>query len=343
MAARREEYFWVALGALGDALMLISMADEALAASPVADRATLLAVRNRVLLRDLSEDNDRIYVRPFSFWPVLSAVARGRRCRVCFAPTFGRLPVWVKLLAWFLARVPSVRVVGFRDQGRWQPYDTSIDFDSRIGVLENLLALAAIAGIPAERTVPHPVFHAIEMRAQKPYLFIHPFAASLKRTLPPHRWRTLIEKLHERYPDYAILVSGSGAEKELAQEWFGHLSYVQPVLDRPIRDIAGYLTGCRLFIGVDTGVTHVAGVFHVPSVVLENNSNPMWFPTYNPNARILINSARCTCTGDKGGDCIVMEEGKPYYRCLYDISEDEILEAIDEMLTAQADGVSPGS
>lgn len=329
---RNEEYFWVALGALGDALMLLSLADTVLANVPDA-RAHLLATRNAEMIANLASDNPRIAVHRFSLLPVFRAWVAGKRVRICFPPTFGFVPFHIKLAAALLVMLPKVTVAGFRDRGQWHPYHKVVPFEPSLDVVPNLIALARACGMPVEDVDPHPVFTPLTTELSAPYICIHPFAANLKRSLPPSRWQALIAWLRKTYPSHYVVITGNGPEEALAREWFREEEGIRFALNRPIREVAGILSKAELYIGVDTGVTHLAGVLKVPSIVLENNSNPMWFPSYNPRATILVDDARCTCTGDKGGDCTVMVGGQPYFRCLYDISDEEIHSAVRAALS----------
>lgn len=316
----------VTLGAIGDALMVASAADTA---SERVQDVIILATRNVETIRTLVRGNTHISVFPITF-PTLSMFVVGKPTVVCFPPTFGVLPKTLKGVAALLTLIPQVRTVGFQDRGSWQPYTRTIRFDPSILFIENLENLLIEAGIPVKSLVPHAVFTPVLSETPKHSMFIHPFAANLKRSLPPRRWQTLVNTLEKTYPNHTLYVSAFGAETEQAQEWF-KATRVTFLINRPIDEIAGYLTKADVYIGVDTGITHLAGVFHVPSVVIGNQSNPTWLPIYNPHARILTNDTRCTCTGDKGGDCTVYEDGKPYYRCLYDIEDTDIIAAVKEI------------
>jgi ADP-heptose:LPS heptosyltransferase len=159
------------------------------------------------------------------------------------------------------------------------------------------------------------------------------FGTRPRLSFPPKRWRTLLTDISAAYPEYGLVLTGGAKDKMLIEEISEGLPHTRVLIGLPILEVAGIINGAAVYMGVDTGVTHVAAVLHKPSIVIGNNSNPIWWPSYNPHGTILVNSERCTCTGDKNDDCRVYEDGVGYHRCTYDISIEEVMRTLKDKMT----------
>jgi len=89
----------------------------------------------------------------------------------------------------------------------------------------------------------------------------------------------------------------------------------------PILEVAWLVGHAALYIGVDTGITHLAGVLGQKSIVISHFGDPTWIPTYNPNVRALVNSVR-------GKDAYIEEDGVRYRAAMYDISDIFFLDSV---------------
>lgn len=323
--SRERDFVWLTLGAIGDVLMVVSAADAVTRVS--LSEAIVATTKNQQAIQELASANPRISVvniRSLSF-------LLGRKKVLLMPSTFGTLPLALKCLA-FGAKLFGHTIVGFRDKGWFQPYTHTLQFDSEIPFIKNLeRQLHTVSETNKIALAPLAVFAP---RAQKKYpknsyILVHPMPANRKRTLPGRRWSRLLAALQQQHPELKVVVHAAPGERVILQEWLEELSYIDILESESLLRLAGYLADARLYLGVDTGVTHLAGVMGVSSVILGNNSNPTWLPVYNLNARILTDDTRCTCSGDKGGDCSVLENGQEYYRCLYDLSDEVILEAVN--------------
>ena len=176
----------------------------------------------------------------------------------------------------------------------------------------------------------------ISQLQHRPYIVVHPFAASVSRSLPHARWQELIEWLRTTYPHYSVVISGGPADRVPAEALMKE-SYSQVYFNQDICTtfVASFSLAAKaaLYVGVDTGPTHIAAHVGVPTIVVGNNSNPCWLPYYNREVAVLMNLAVCTCQGDKTGNCFEYEDGVKYYRCMYKIPQEEIKLAITAKLS----------
>jgi len=112
---------------------------------------------------------------------------------------------------------------------------------------------------------------------------------------------------------------------------------VIPMAGLPMGETAWVIDHAALYLGVDTGITHLAGVLQQKSLVLSHFRIPTWRPTYNPNARAIANSKRCECA--QGGACEIKDGGIAYTRCMYDISDEFMIDSVRLALTSASRNV----
>lgn len=257
--------------------------------------------------------------------------------------SFGKIPLLNKLIAWSLTRFPGSRLVGFTDASYLTRllYTYTLPFDSSHSVFDAMRDVLRTFGVVDTEAMPDLPIPQADVCAKysltpKRYIVLHPFAHSMVRSWPPSRLHTLLIALQKTYPHLRIVLTGDARD---------HVRIERVIQDIPgIIDLADMLSIEELiclyyhaatFVGVDTGPTHIAAFSAHDIVVLSNNSNPCWQPTYEPLARILVDTTRCTCDGMKGGGCRVSFEGQEYYRCLFDISDEAILESVRASLASR--------
>lgn len=118
-------------------------------------------------------------------------------------------------------------------------------------------------------------------RANGP-IAVHPGSGSPRKNWPADRWRRLLAQLDG--PISLILGEAEGsAWDDLA------LAHVTPVRGRSLAELAAQLAGCRLFLGHDSGVSHLAAACGTRCVLLFGPTDPaIWAP---PGPRVQVLSA----------------------------------------------------
>jgi ADP-heptose:LPS heptosyltransferase len=116
----------------------------------------------------------------------------------------------------------------------------------------------------------------------KPLVLIHPGSGSKNKNYAPSMYLELIAELKKRGHGDVRFVLGP-AEDGLIPAFAG-----QPI-ERPdsITTLAGLLQQSQLYIGNDSGVSHLAGVLGVPSVVLYKNTDPAIWGVLGPRVCLL--------------------------------------------------------
>ena len=122
-----------------------------------------------------------------------------------------------------------------------------------------------------------------------PLIALHPGSGSPRKNWPLENWRTLGAWLLARTPSPRLLLVGGEADHTqlatLTAAWRG-----APVLlarDLPLPHLAALLARCRLFLGHDSGISHLAAAAGAPSLLLFGPTDPaVWAPA-NPHVSIL--------------------------------------------------------
>ena len=111
---------------------------------------------------------------------------------------------------------------------------------------------------------------------------IHPGSGSVRKNWPEERWAGLITQLGGSAPEGLLLVGGEaeGGRVQRLAGWALEAQCVVEVAENlPLTDLAVRLSGCRFFIGHDSGITHLAAAVGLPGLVLWGESvEAVWRP-----------------------------------------------------------------
>jgi heptosyltransferase III len=104
---------------------------------------------------------------------------------------------------------------------------------------------------------------------------IHPGSGSPRKNWPRERWTELMARLEE--PVFLVL-----GEAEI-EGWSGSSvaddKRIKVAINLPLLELATALARCRLFLGHDSGVSHLAAAVGTPCVLLFGPTDPaMWAP-----------------------------------------------------------------
>src|SRR5947209_3047024 len=192
-------------------------------------------------------------------------------------------------------------------------------------------------GMPADRSAPELAPPAVDAAvAVEPVLaarargatVVHPGASSGARRWPVERWAAVALREHIR--GRTVLVTGSGAERELA--WRVASLAALPSEDvlagrTSVVELTAVVAAAEIVLCGDTGVAHLATAVGTPSVVLFGPTPPSrWGP---PPDRPIHRALWSGEVGDPHGD-------RPH-RGLLAIGVDQVLAAADEVRAAASE------
>lgn len=339
-----ENIFFFTNGAIGDFLMTMLSAEE-VRKKASSGECTIFVPRSAPMLQGLCEGYPQIRVQAMNWrmLPLLGVLVlknMSSKNLVVRQGVFKKSPWPTEILARLLSLRPMSRYVRFLQDEHQSP-ERGVVFNPSILVYENLVRLMRAGGVEIPPEVPMYHFKTDEgvLKQQglvsSAYLVVHPAAFSSVRSLPPSRWASLLGLVAKNNPALKIVVTGSAQDRAFIQKFLPQVPQAHVVNlagSLSMSELAQVILSARGFVGVDTGITHLAGVLRQKSVVIGNLSNPCWLPRYNKNAIILAESKNCTCDGEKGGDCFYRQGDEKYYKCLLDISDETIVREIDQMI-----------
>jgi ADP-heptose:LPS heptosyltransferase len=179
-----------------------------------------------------------------------------------------------RLLANLGAAVPLVRAVStrppqgvYQQVGRWQAAQVAE------------LASAGEWPLLAPR-VPPPVLSTGVLLA--------PGSGGKAKRLAPELTALLAHRLLEHHPSFTLLL-GPAEEAAYREELERALSGLphHSLADPPLEGLARALRGASLYLGADSGVTHLAAALGAPTLAVFQASDPRLWAPQGPRARVL--------------------------------------------------------
>jgi heptosyltransferase-3 len=212
-----------------------------------------------------------------------------RRYDLAIAVQTGDRPFFYTLLAapFRVAVVPRKPATGW-----WKRYFlqhwAEFDNENTHTVLQNLKLLDLI-GVPSYFSLTPPHTGNVEQLNQRfiflsdpmPYAVLHPFPQWAYKSWTVEGWLEIGKYLQDL--GYRVVLSGGPGQEEMA-----YVANIASKLPEKVINLAGQVTlaefshivaKAKLFIGPDTGTTHLAAATGIPVVALFGPSNPVkWAP-----------------------------------------------------------------
>jgi len=334
----------MSFGPIGDTLLSLAFFDDILKLAPDT-RFTVLTSSNVATIRELSAGYKSVTVIQIpgavGIVPFFLKLLRGP-ATVIVPGVARRYSLKLKLFFWALSLRPGNSVLGFQDWGgdkTWLPFKKRFNYNFKTPIIENYRRLIPdiFPGKHAPTTAPK--VHLLPTKPPhfllKPgsYLVVHMCGTRPRYSFPPKRWRLLLLELRKRFPNHKIILTGASKDCAVVEGAGAGIEGVHAFINEPILSVAWIIQHAALYIGVDTGISHLAAVLGQKSVVIGHNTDPMWLPSYNPAGVVLTNTTRCLCRGDKSGDCVAYEDGVAYRRCTYDVTIEDVCAAVAAKIT----------
>ena len=141
----------------------------------------------------------------------------------------------------------------------------------------------------------YPIDEKMPTEALRDAVFVHPGSGSMRKNWPRENWVQLIAQL----PGPVALILGE-AERAWDDEMMARVASMSGsgsapkivVLRTPgLETLVGYLSSCRLFLGHDSGISHLAAACGARCVLLFGPTDPArWAPPV-PNVQVLRNGS----------------------------------------------------
>jgi len=190
--------------------------------------------------------------------------------------------------------------------------------------------------IPPLRVIPPPELEArvlkhlddLGVKPRSHYAVIQPTSKFFTKEWTPEGFAEIADYLERQHGLQVLLTGGPGEESKLrrvAEHCQGHVVVCAGV---SIGELLWVLRGANLFVGNDSGPTHLAAALGVPMVVLFGSSDAeVWYPWKAPFQRVQ-NAFDCNpCPGYR---CLVYDEPK----CILSITAAQVKLSVDAALRA---------
>jgi ADP-heptose:LPS heptosyltransferase len=112
--------------------------------------------------------------------------------------------------------------------------------------------------------------------AGRPVIAIHPGSGGARKRWPPGHFAGSIRNLRR---DHAPILIIGPQDEDIVAQVIAEAGATPIVRDISVAGLAAFLSNCSLYIGNDSGVTHLAGLLGIPTVALFGPTEPaLWAP-----------------------------------------------------------------
>jgi heptosyltransferase-2 len=141
------------------------------------------------------------------------------------------------------------------------------------------------AAPPLLRATPDETHVVATLRTRLPprFLAVHPGSGARRKNWPADRFAALVRALS---PDRPWLLVVGPAETEVSER-LGRLPFAVPVFERGVRIVGGVLGQAGLYVGNDSGVSHLAAAFGAPTLALFGPTDPALWAPVGPRVTVL--------------------------------------------------------
>lgn len=280
-------------GSIGDFLMTLYLMEN-IRGNDRSKNLFILTPRNGKMFRELSGAYPHITVvesKQHTFITFCFLKLFQRNCCIT-PPSPGHIPFVVKVVS----RVLSLRglLIGFDDKTWINKYLYTTVLPFTISRLYHETILQVLAPLNMKKCSESPEFKikrsAVLLKQSEVtkgnHIVIHPFGSSQIRSILGDDLISLVKTVKNLHPKKKILLSGGPSDvSRIPEEVLPHVSVIAG--KRSMSELIALLEYCDLYIGVDTGITHLACMLGTKSVIIAHNGTAHWLPFYNKNATIL--------------------------------------------------------
>jgi len=124
---------------------------------------------------------------------------------------------------------------------------------------------------------------------ETPWLAIHPGSGSPSKNWPASRWNTLVELLLAEFPKLHLVIAGGEADRAALDALKSLRAHqrVEFLEDLPLGSLAKRLGAAQAYLGHDSGISHLAAVLGIPSLLLFGPTSPATWAPPHPQVEVL--------------------------------------------------------
>jgi ADP-heptose:LPS heptosyltransferase len=157
-------------------------------------------------------------------------------------------------------------------------------------------------------------------------IILHPGSGSKKKVWPLERFLSLAKILQDRLSSRILIIFGpaEGSEVEKVFEGTDPHTLIQ-LKGLSLLQLASVMEGCRLFIGNDSGISHMASALGIPTVAIFGPTDPKVWSPRGEKVWVVRKETPCSpCTRERFFQCVDS-------KCLKRIEIEEVLKGIERL------------
>jgi ADP-heptose:LPS heptosyltransferase len=157
-------------------------------------------------------------------------------------------------------------------------------------------------------------------------IIIHPGSGSKKKVWPLDRFLKLAEYLRQQLSSRILIVLGP-AEGPETRKIFETGTRGVDILVRGLSliQLASVMEGCRVFVGNDSGVSHLAAALGIPTLAIFGPTDPKVWSPRGRNVIVIREEIHCSpCPQERFFQC-------QHFECLNGVRLEEVLDRIGEL------------
>ncbi len=208
------------------------------------------------------------------------------------------------------------------------PYPESYHF------IDRNINIAKFIGTESQYSIPTLEVNQEKIKGAKKYFHelglnkivtLHPGASQPKRLWAPDRFAFVIDYLHNK--EYSPVLLCGPFDYALVEEIRGKCKTCPHVLSVPLEDIPAFLSCSEIFIGMDSGIAHIAAAVGIDVIVLFGPQLPaLTAPRGNGYIQVIQKSGfACRPCQKRVCNC-----GNA---CMKAIKEEDIIEAVEQIIS----------
>lgn len=327
-------------GPIGDSLVGIHVG-RTLAANMPGAVLELMSTKENPFVRDLCSDLPFIRYRSLPkeslhSWITIFALAFSCNASIAYEPVSSVMSPWWRLILWRARRRSGSIELRYQMHGYERPVPTGVlrrVYDCQVeNFFDTPKTILEAWGIPV-RNLPHPTLPHQPPPKREPYLIFHFFAGQVRRSIPIDHARAILEAARAAYPQHSFVLTCAQNERERAEEMIADMPDTHIESGHTAHELISLLCGADLVVGTTSGIILIAACLQRPVIAMHCMSHGKAFmPDFSPETTVLAARKECRCRPGDGRACQHMTNDGPIYRCLYFITTEEVIEAMNNRL-----------
>ncbi len=136
-----------------------------------------------------------------------------------------------------------------------------------------------------------------------PLVILHPGAGGRHKRWPAERFAALADRFAELGGSIAVTAGPADEEAVAALRSVVRLAHPEILEGLALDELAGILAHAQLFVGNDSGVTHLAALLNIPTVALFGPFDPRYWAPIGPRVAVVDAGQSCPHRDDPREGC----------------------------------------